>query len=112
MFLVAGLGNPGEEYRNSRHNGGFMVAARLMKRGRFGRTRNRYAGRWAEGSLRGRPVAVLAPQTFMNLSGESVAAAVNKKHIPLENLIVVHDDLDFPFGVVRCRRGGGSRWRR
>ncbi|MBE0428774.1 MAG: aminoacyl-tRNA hydrolase [Thermoleophilia bacterium] len=108
LTLLAGLGNPGEEYALSRHNAGFMVASFFMRRHRMGRTRRRYGGRWCEGVLEGHPVAVLLPQTYMNLSGEAVAEAARKKHVPPERIIVVHDDLDFPFGTVRCRLGGGA----
>lgn len=108
MFLVVGLGNPGEEYRDTRHNAGFMVAERFISRHGLPRPRGRYQGRWCEGSFAGRPVAVLMPQTFMNNSGASVREAAMRKHISLEDIIVIHDDLDFPFGVVRVRAGGGS----
>ncbi len=69
--------------------------------------KRRYGGRWREGQVRGRPVAVLMPHTFMNDSGISVKEAVRKKHVALDRLTVIHDDLDFPFGTVRCRQGGG-----
>ncbi|MHB1390575.1 MAG: aminoacyl-tRNA hydrolase [Thermoleophilia bacterium] len=108
MTLLVGLGNPGEEYAGSRHNAGFMTAALIMRRHDLGRGRQRYGGRWCEGRIRGNPVAVLMPQTFMNRSGDAVAEAAGKKHIALERIVVIHDDLDFPFGVVRCRQGGGS----
>lgn len=108
LILVAGLGNPGEEYAATRHNSGFMVAGRFIQRHGMARPRRRYGGRWIEGEALGHPVAVLMPQTFMNLSGDSVAEAARKKHLRPENIIVIHDDLDFPFGLVRCRRGGGT----
>lgn len=108
MFLVVGLGNPGEEYRETRHNAGFMAAERFISRHGLPRPRRRYQGRWCEGSVAGRPVAVLMPQTFMNDSGASVREASSRKHIPIEDIIVIHDDLDFPFGTVRVRAGGGS----
>lgn len=107
-ILVAGLGNPGEEYARTRHNAGFMVAERFIARHKMERPRRRYGGRWVEGAAQGHSVAVLMPQTFMNLSGDSVAEAAGKKHIRSGDIIVIHDDLDFPFGVVRCRQGGGS----
>lgn len=108
LFLVAGLGNPGDEYAGTRHNAGFLVAGRFIKKHGMMRPRRRYSGRWTEGEALEKPVAVLMPQTFMNCSGESVAEAARKKHIPAEKIIVIHDDLDFPFGAVRCRRGGGT----
>lgn len=108
MIMVAGLGNPGEEYARTRHNAGFMVAGQFIRRQGLPRPRHRYAGRWVEGEALGHTVAVLMPQTFMNLSGDSIAEAAGKKHVSPQNIIVVHDDLDFPFGAVRCRQGGGT----
>jgi PTH1 family peptidyl-tRNA hydrolase len=108
MHLVVGLGNPGSEYRNTRHNAGFMVAERLRVSWGLGRARNRYQGRWCEGRVEGRDVALLTPATFMNASGESVKAAAQHKHIPATEIIVIHDDMDFPFGTVRVRSGGGA----
>ena len=108
MFLIVGLGNPGSEYRGTRHNAGFMAAERFIARHDLGRTRRRYQGRWCEGRAAGHPVAVLMPQTFMNNSGASVREASERKHISFEDIIVIHDDMDFPFGTVRARSGGGS----
>lgn len=107
-FLVAGLGNPGSEYEGTRHNIGFMAAARLMKRHEMGRTRNRYGGRWCEGTVVGVNLAVILPMSYMNRSGEAVASAAGHKHIDPVNIIVVHDDMDFPFGSVRVKQGGGA----
>lgn len=107
-FLVVGLGNPGDEYSQSRHNAGFMVANALIRKHGLKRPRRRYEGRWVEGEVSGRTVAVLMPQTYMNCSGDAVSLAAKRKHIPTENIIVVHDDMDFPFGVIRARQGGGT----
>lgn len=106
--LVVGLGNPGPEYDCTRHNAGFMVASRFMKRHEMGRPRSRYSGRWCEATVLGLNVAVLLPLTYMNRSGEAVALAAHSKHIDPEKIIVVHDDMDFPFGVVRARLNGGA----
>lgn len=108
MFLVVGLGNPGEEYATTRHNAGFMAVKRFNASLEAGRQRRRYGGRWLEGSLCGIPAATLLPLTFMNRSGEAVEQAASRKHVPPDHIIVVHDDMDFPFGVVRTRSGGGS----
>ena len=108
MSMLVGLGNPGEEYAGTRHNAGFMTAGLFLRRHDLGRGRQRYGGRWCEGRFKGNPVAVLMPQTFMNRSGDAVAEAAGKKHVPPEKIIVIHDDLDFPVGVVRCRHGGGG----
>ena len=106
-FMIAGLGNPGEEYRMSRHNAGFMTAERLVREHGLGRPRRRYEGRYVEGKIAGRHTAVMMPQTYMNSSGDAVALAARRKHIPPDRIIVVHDDMDFPFGVVRAKHGGG-----
>ncbi|MHB8168977.1 MAG: aminoacyl-tRNA hydrolase [Thermoleophilia bacterium] len=108
LFLVVGLGNPGEEYRRSRHNAGFMTAERVRRDHDLPRPRGRYQGRYCEGSVGSHDTAVLFPLTYMNLSGEAVAEAAQRKHVPAGDIIVIHDDLDFPFGVVRVRQGGGD----
>lgn len=107
-FLVVGLGNPGEEYARSRHNAGFMAVERLRRRFDMGRTRRRYEGRYGEGAVGGRPVAILLPRTFMNRSGEAVSLAAARQHFAPAQIIVVYDDMDFPVGVVRVRKGGGA----
>jgi PTH1 family peptidyl-tRNA hydrolase len=108
MFLVVGLGNPGEEYARTRHNAGFWVVERLCHRHGAGRRRRRYRGRYLEVEVAGHAAILFFPLTYMNRSGEAVAEAAVSKHIPLENIIVVHDDLDFPFGDVRVKKGGGT----
>lgn len=105
--MVVGLGNPGDEYRATRHNAGFMVAERLIRKHGLKRPRRRYEGRWVEGEIAGRTVAVLMPQTYMNSSGDAVSLAAKRKHIPTDRIVVVHDEVDFPFGVVRAKQGGG-----
>jgi len=107
-LMVVGLGNPGDEYRTTRHNVGFMVADRLIKAHGLKRPRRRYEGRWVEGEVAGRDIAILMPQTYMNSSGDAVTLAAKRKHIPTESIVVIHDDVDFPFGVVRARQGGGN----
>lgn len=108
MHLIVGLGNPGSEYEGTRHNAGFMAADRFRVTRELGRTRRRYQGRWCEGRVCGRDVALLMPHTYMNNSGEAVRAAAVRKHISPEEIIVIHDDMDFPFGTVRVRAGGGT----
>lgn len=106
-LMVVGLGNPGDEYRSTRHNAGFMVAERLIKAHGLKRPRRRYEGRWVEGEVAGRDIALLMPQTYMNSSGDAVTLAAKRKHIPTDQIVVIHDDVDFPFGVVRAKQGGG-----
>jgi PTH1 family peptidyl-tRNA hydrolase len=105
-LLVAGLGNPGPEYRDTRHNVGFMVTSELARR--HGVTfRSKYSARFGELRVDGRKLALLEPQTFMNDSGRSVAAAVRFYKLPLPALLVVHDEVDLPLGRLQARLGGG-----
>lgn len=107
-WLIAGLGNPGPEYSGNRHNAGFMVADLLAERmgARFKRDRSRAAV--AAGRLAGFPVTLAKPLTFMNLSGRPVAALRSFYKIPPERIVVVHDELDLPFGALRLKQGGGD----
>ncbi len=107
-WLIAGLGNPGPEYAGNRHNAGFMVADLLAERtgARFKRDRSRAAV--ASGRLAGFPVTLAKPMTFMNLSGRPVAALRTFYKIPPERIVVVHDELDLPFGALRLKQGGGD----
>ena len=113
-----GLGNPGPEHAGTRHNVGFMVADALATRWELGRAKERFRGRVLEGRVGGpavvelpprmRPrVAVLCPQTYMNDAGRSVSPARGAFKVALERVIVVHDEIDLPFGEVRTRIGGG-----
>ncbi len=107
-WLVAGLGNHAPEYAGNRHNAGFMVADLLAGRigARFKAHRSR--AEIAEGRLNGSPVTIAKPRTFMNLSGGPVAALRDFYKIPPDRIIVVHDELDLPFGVLRLKQGGGD----
>ncbi|HWG15231.1 MAG TPA: aminoacyl-tRNA hydrolase [Streptosporangiaceae bacterium] len=107
-WLVAGLGNPGPEYAGTRHNAGHMVADLLAERmgARFKAHRSR--NEIAEGRLAGVPVTLAKPRTYMNVSGGPVAALAAFYKIPPERIVVVHDELDIPFGSVRIKLGGGD----
>lgn len=107
MVVVAGLGNPGEKYRETRHNIGFMVVDRLAERMGVQLKKKGYSGFYALGRLTRTEACLLQPQTFMNRSGESVAAAVKGLKVELSSLVVVHDDLDLPFGRIKIKVGGG-----
>lgn len=107
MKLLVGLGNPGTQYKNHRHNVGFMVLDRLHDRASGSEWRDKFVGRAAKGVLGGREVTLLAPQTFMNLSGRSVQRAVQQMGLRPQEILVVHDDLDLPYGEVRAKQGGG-----
>jgi PTH1 family peptidyl-tRNA hydrolase len=108
-WLVVGLGNPGSRYAGTRHNIGFEVANRLAERWQLPRARSKFNGLLSEGRTGpgGPRVAVLLPQTQMNDSGRSVGPARGAYRLPLERLLVVHDEIDVPFGEVRTRVGGG-----
>ncbi|GIK99647.1 MAG: peptidyl-tRNA hydrolase [Alphaproteobacteria bacterium] len=108
MLLVVGLGNPGPEYAGNRHNVGFMAVDEIVRRHGFGAGRARFHGLTAEGALGGDKVLALKPQTYMNDSGRSVAAAVQFYKLPPERVIVVYDEIDLPLGRVRVKRGGGT----
>ena len=107
-WLVAGLGNPGPEYAGNRHNAGQMVvdllAERMGARFKAHRTRNEVA----DGRLAGVPVTLAKPRTYMNRSGGPVAALTAFYKIPPERIVVIHDELDIPFGSVRLKFGGGD----
>jgi peptidyl-tRNA hydrolase, PTH1 family len=106
---VVGLGNPGPEYARTRHNVGFEVANLLGSRWELPKAKKRYAGLYTEGRAGpgGPRVAILLPQTFMNDAGRSVSPARGTLHVPLERVLVVHDEIDLPFGRVEARLGGG-----
>lgn len=108
-WLVVGLGNPGVRYAGTRHNIGFEVAGRLAERWQLPRAKSKFNGLLSEGRAGpgGPRVAVLLPQTQMNDSGRSVGPARGAYRLPLERLLVVHDEIDVPFGEVRTRVGGG-----
>jgi peptidyl-tRNA hydrolase, PTH1 family len=107
--LVVGLGNPESRYAGTRHNVGFEVANELARRWDLPRARKRYRGLITEGRAEagGPRVAVLMPRTYMNESGTSVGPARGALHVPLDRVIVLHDEIDLPFGEVRSRLGGG-----
>ena len=108
-MLVVGLGNPGAQYAATRHNIGFEVADELTRRWELPRARKRFGGLIAEGRTGpgGPRAAVLLPQTFMNDSGDSAGPARGSLRVPLDRVIVVHDEIDLPFGEVRSKLGGG-----
>lgn len=108
MFLVVGLGNPGAQYATSRHNVGFMAADEIFRRYNFAPWRNKFDGLIAEGNIEGEKIYLLKPQTFMNLSGNSVVKAASFYKILPQNVIVIHDDMDLPTEKIKAKTGGGS----
>ena len=105
-LLVAGLGNPGREYERTRHNAGWLVLDELARR-HSGSWRSKFSGSLAEIRVDGSRVALLKPETYMNESGRSVAAATRFFKVAPESLLVVHDDVDLEPGRLQARRGGG-----
>lgn len=108
-ILIVGLGNPGPEHAGSRHNIGFAVAGELARRWDLGKPRQKFNGLIAEGraGIGGPRVAVLQPLTFMNASGDSAGPARGSLKVPLDRTIVLHDEIDLPFGEIKPRLGGG-----
>ena len=107
MKLVVGLGNPGERYAETRHNIGSMVVATAAGRAGIALKRQGYQGLYGVGRLAGEETTLLLPQTFMNRSGASVAPACQSLGVAPGDLIVVHDEIDLPFGTLRIKSGGG-----
>jgi len=105
--LIIGLGNPGPEYANTRHNIGFQVVDQLAALASARFAPDRYADR-AEMRHKGRTFILIKPSTFMNLSGKAVRYWMDQEKIPLENVLVVTDDLAIPFGAIRLRAKGGA----
>jgi PTH1 family peptidyl-tRNA hydrolase len=107
VFLVVGLGNPGKKYSKNRHNVGFMVVDRLARAHGFSDFKEKWSAVWTKGEIKAAPVALLMPQTYMNLSGDSVQPAAAFLKVEPAQIIVVHDELDLPWKDVRLKVGGG-----
>jgi PTH1 family peptidyl-tRNA hydrolase len=108
-WLIVGLGNPGSEHVGSRHNVGFEIANTLARRWELPKPKSKYRGLLTEGRTGpgGPRVAILLPQTYMNDAGKSVGPARGAFKVPLDHVLVLHDEIDLPFGEVRVRTGGG-----
>jgi PTH1 family peptidyl-tRNA hydrolase len=106
-FLLIGLGNPGREYRDSRHNAGFMLIDRLAVRLNAQGMKVQAKAIVTNAVYEGRKLILAKPQTYMNLSGQSAQGLINFYKLPMENMLVAHDDLDIPFGTIRIRPKGG-----
>ena len=107
-LLIAGLGNPGSQYARNRHNAGFIVVDMLHAEYGFGPWKVKFEGLLSEGSLGGRKTYLLKPQTYMNLSGDSVGPALRFFKLPLNALVVVHDEIDLAAGKLKVKTGGGD----
>jgi peptidyl-tRNA hydrolase, PTH1 family len=109
VFLIVGLGNPGAEYAKTRHNAGFLLVERLAAKWKYDWANERkFKARIAKIQRDGKKVLLCEPQTFMNLSGETVGALKDFYQLPLKQLIVAVDDADLPFGEIRLRASGSS----
>ena len=108
MKLICGLGNPGSEYARHRHNVGFHVVDALLDRAKASLTQDKFDARIGQATLAGQKVLLLEPQTFMNLSGEALAGAARFYKLATEDVLVVHDELDLPFGRLQLKAGGGA----
>jgi PTH1 family peptidyl-tRNA hydrolase len=108
MHLLVGLGNPGDKYRNNRHNIGFMAADAIARRHGFPGFREKFQGLLSEGTIEGEKVLILKPQTYMNSSGDSVQATANFYKLGAGDITVLYDELDLAPGKVRVKRGGGN----
>ena len=109
MRLVVGLGNPGARYANSRHNAGFMVLERLAQRWGAGAARNQHKSLVDTVRIGHQPAVLCRPQTMMNLSGAAVVALKQFYKIDNDSILVVHDEVELPFGEVRTKAGGGHK---
>lgn len=109
LYLIVGLGNPGEEYARTRHNAGFMALERIgnlwLAQWVF---EKKFCAKIANARIQDRRILLCCPQTYMNLSGRAVGAILNYYNIALENLLIISDDADLPLGWIRLRPGGGS----
>ena len=107
MYLIIGLGNPENEYANTRHNMGFDTINKLANKNNIEVNNNKFKGLYGTGIIQGKKVILLKPQTYMNLSGESVKEIVKFYHIKPEEIIIIYDDIDTEKGNIRIRKKGG-----
>lgn len=108
MYLIVGLGNPEEEYSKTRHNMGFDVINELAKENEINVNKSKFNGLYGIGNIKNEKVILLKPQTYMNLSGKSIAQVVNFYKIPMENVLVIYDDIDVEPGKIKIRKKGSS----
>ena len=108
MYLIVGLGNPGEEYSRTRHNMGFDVLDKLAQKYKININRHKYEGIYGKGEIEGEKVILLKPQTYMNLSGNSVGQFVSFFKLKEEEIIVIYDDIDVATGTIKIRKQGSA----
>ncbi len=107
MYLIVGLGNPEEEYANTRHNMGFDTINKLAKQYNIEINKKKFKGLYGTGIIEGKKVILLKPQTYMNLSGESIREIVDFYKIQTEDIILIYDDIDIDVGIIKIRKKGG-----
>ena len=108
MYIIAGLGNPGRKYENTRHNMGFIAVDLLAEKYGINVDKIKFKALVGEGRIAGRKVLLVKPQTYMNLSGESIREVMSFYKEGIENLIVIYDDIDIPTGTIRVRKKGSA----
>ena len=107
MYLIVGLGNPEEQYANTRHNMGFDTINEIAKRYNIEVKKSNFDGIYEKAKIEKKKVILLKPQTYMNLSGKSIKKVVDFYKVPLENIIVIYDDMDIDKGIIKIRKKGG-----
>ena len=107
MRLFVGLGNPGSDYTNNRHNIGFMAVDEIVRRHSFAPFRSKFQGQICEGTIAEQKILVLKPTTYMNESGKAIKAAMTFYKLPIDDIIVFHDEMDLAAGKIRMKKGGG-----
>ncbi len=108
MYLIVGLGNPEDEYANTRHNMGFDTINKLAEKNNIEVNKSKFKGLYGTGIIQNQKVILLKPQTYMNLSGESIKEIINFYHINIEKIIIIYDDIDTEKGNIRIRKKGGA----
>ena len=108
MYIIAGLGNPGKKYENTRHNMGFLAVDLLAEKYGIRIDKIKFKALVGEGRIAGQKVLLVKPQTYMNLSGQSIVEVMNFYKVEIENLIVIYDDIDIPTGTIRLRKKGSA----
>ncbi|MFQ8602319.1 MAG: aminoacyl-tRNA hydrolase [Anaerovoracaceae bacterium] len=108
MFVIAGLGNPGKKYENTRHNMGFLTIDKLAEKNNIKVNKIKHKALVGDGIISGQRVLLVKPQTYMNLSGESLREVVSYYNINLENMLVIYDDFDLEAGTLRIRKKGSA----
>ena len=108
MYLIAGLGNIGRKYENTRHNTGFMAVDEIAKRNDIKISRTKFRAAYGKGKIAGEDVILIKPETYMNASGEAVWPFMDFFKIEPENIVIIYDDVELPLGTLRIRKSGGA----